>query len=133
MTKINLFDAMLSEGKIRQFAEMMDVDPAETDDAVAKLGSLRETFNKIEGLLQARDPVVCNHIREIIQYGCDIISHVDEEFDPTLLRGIVSLAAGVASSRSEGWSEYTKEHSPTVNANLVEALALEANGGSDVN
>ncbi len=133
MTKTDLFDTMLSEEKIRQVAQVMGAGPAEEADAIEKLESLREVFNKIEGLLQAGDPVICNHIREIIQYGCDIISHVDEEFDPLLLRGVASLATGIASSRPEKWAKYTAEQSPTVNANLAEAFALESNGGTDAN
>lgn len=110
---------MISDEKIREVMGVLGIDPESEVEAIDKLQSLRPAFERLESLFKNRDVVAAVHLREIIQHGCDLISYLGEDFDPTLLRGIFGTAQGAAAQRSDRWDRYTKDYAPIVNRRII--------------
>lgn len=110
----------LTEDKVRALAQAMGSDPDMEAQAVEQTRQMRVLFETLHEKVEGRDLVLQNHFREIIQFGCDILSYAGMDFDPLLLRGVLNMAVGLSEANKPGWFEYTRTHAPIVNQNLIE-------------
>jgi len=128
MTTNNGFDPF-SEESIRKLADAMGATPEEFDLAFGQIKACEGAINKARILIESKDPVILNQLREIIAYSCDMIEYIDEDFSPSLLRAILGFAGSIAVAHTDKWAEYTKEESPKINRNV--AIALYPSGRED--
>ena len=111
-----------SEESIRKIAEAIGATPEQFNMAFGEIKACEVAINRARSLIESEDPVILNQLREIIAYACDMIEYIGEEFDPTLLKSILSFVGGVAESHSNKWAKYTQEEAPSVNRSVAVAL-----------
>jgi len=116
---------MMSDDKVREMVAVLGGSPESEVEALNRMRELRPVFERLTALAESRDILVAIHLQEIIQHGCDLIAHLGEDFDPQLLRGIFSTAAGFATSGAPKWKHYTEAHAPIVNENIIKQNSPE--------
>lgn len=92
--------------------------------------TVRIVGDKLEGLLSKGDPLTIMHIKEILQYCCDIIAHIDEDFDPIIVHMILLTCSEIVSSNEEAWEEYTREHAPLANLEALKQITVNRGGSA---